>query len=155
MKEKIECIIEKVLIKLYKNDKELIGRGVCERAIVFRFGIYLQRIMSRDIELNEYNLDCEYNRNMDDLKRTENYQNGRYPDLIIHKRGSNLNNLLVIEFKKRNSSSSEDIKKINDFMSLNGEYKYRYGISIVLKEKEVIYKIKEFGGDWIQKKIKL
>lgn len=112
--------------------------------------------MNRDEELKHYNLDNEYNRNIDDLKRTDNYENGRYPDLIIHKRGNNKNNLLIIECKKENNNNlEEDINKINDFMVENGKYKYKYGISIIFKKHEVIYKIKEIGKNYEEKIIKL
>lgn len=63
MKKRIECILEKACKKIYKEDKYLINNRVSERAIVFRLGIYIQRLMSWDTELKFYNLDNEYNRN--------------------------------------------------------------------------------------------
>lgn len=89
MKEKILFILEKACKRIYKNDRYLIDNRVCERAIVFWLGIYIQRIISRDSQLKFYDLDNEYNRNGQDPKRTPNFKNGTYPDLIIHKRGSN------------------------------------------------------------------
>lgn len=86
MKNRLEKAIERACKNLYKRDKSLLDRNVNERAILFKFGIYLQRIMSRDEKLKFYDLDNEYNRNIYEVKRTENYPNGRYPDFIIHKR---------------------------------------------------------------------
>lgn len=154
MKEELENIIEKACKDLYKNDFYLIENRLHERAIVFRFGIYLQKYIDKSNNLKKYKLDNEYNRNMDELKRTPNYPNGRYVDLLLHERGSNNNNILIIECKTDwNDNTSEDIKKIEDFMILNGIYKFQYGVSIIFRTGEVSYKIKEKDGDWINKTI--
>ena len=44
---KIYKIIEKACIELYENDFYLIDNRVNERAIVFRFGIYVQELIDR------------------------------------------------------------------------------------------------------------
>lgn len=75
MKEKIQCILEKACKKIYKEDRDLINNRVSERAIVFRLGIYIQRLMSKDTELKFYNLDNEYNKNGQDLKRIPGFEN--------------------------------------------------------------------------------
>ena len=155
MKEKLEKVVERACKNLYRRDKSLLDRNVNERAILFRFGIYLQRIMSRDSKLKFYDLDNEYNRNMYEVKRTENYPNGRYPDFIIHKREKNDANLIVIEFKKENTDSEDDLKKIDDFMSLNSAYKYKFGMYIVFREDSILYKIKEAGNNYETKIIKM
>lgn len=155
MKEKLEKAVERACKNLYRRDKSLLNRNVNERAILFRFGIYLQRIMSRDDKLKSYDLDNEYNRNIYEVKKTENYPNGRYPDFIIHKRERNDANLFIIEFKKENTDSEDDLKKIDDFMSLNSVYKYKYGMYIVLRENSILYKIKESGNNYETKIINM
>lgn len=155
MKEKLEKAVERACKNLYRRDKSLLNRNVNERAILFRFGIYLQRIMSRDDKLKSYDLDNEYNRNIYEVKKTENYPNGRYPDFIIHKRERNDANLFIIEFKKENTDSEDDLKKIDDFMSLNSVYKYKFGMYIVLREDSILYKIKESGNNYETKIIKM
>lgn len=155
MKEKLEKAVERACKNLYRRDKSLLDRNVNERAILFRFGIYLQRILSRDSKLKFYDLDNEYNRNMYEVKRTENYPNGRYPDFIIHKREKNDANLIVIEFKKENTDSEDDLKKIDDFISLNSAYKYKFGMYIVFREDSILYKIKEAGNNYETKIIKM
>ena len=114
----IEKLIEKALDKLYKEDYDTLicinhKQHVGERACVFRFGIYLNQILKRYIQFREYNLDCEYNRSYDDPKRRSG---GMLiiPDIVLHKRGSNDNNLVVIEFKGWWSkvNQKEDICKI-------------------------------------------
>ena len=52
------------------------------------------------------------------------------PDLIIHKRGTNENNLLVLEFKTWwNNDQAEDKKRIELFKR---ELKYQYGATILI-----------------------
>lgn len=63
IKEKINQIID----KFYQKDKELLEyqnqyNTIAERCIAFRLGIYFQERFS------EYNVDCEYNRDMSIVK---------------------------------------------------------------------------------------
>lgn len=156
MKEELKNIIERACKKLYKEDIYLINNKVSERTIVFRFGIYLLRLMSRNQKLKSYTLDIEYNRNFSDPKRTINYKYGVCPDLIIHKRGSNDNNLLIMECKTYwNSDTTHDIDKINDFTNPYGEYRYKYGVSIIFKDSKIVYKIKEAGKDFEKNTIEI
>jgi hypothetical protein len=90
--------------------------------------------------LRTYNLDCEYNKNCNDIKETPRCPKGTKPDLIIHKRGNNDNNLLIIEFKSHSSKLrkykdfgvSKDVIKLEDFTS---NYKYNYQLGVLVKLK--------------------
>ena len=105
---------------LYENDQYLIsiegGHHVSERSIAHKLGCYLSNL------INEYNVDCEFNRNL---------------DAVIHKRGSNKDNLVVIEVKPWWNHKKEDF--INDENKLlyltdsNYQYKYKYGLSLIIK----------------------
>ena len=152
MKNKLENIIKEACEKLYKEDKYLIKFHVCERAIVFRFGIYLEEIMRRDEQLKKYNLDNEYNRNIKQPKLLPYHIRGVYPDLIIHKRGNNRNNLMIMECKTEwNNDIEDDLDKINYFVNSEGRYKYKYGISIIFNINEVILNITEDGIKYEEK----
>lgn len=155
MRGKLEKYIMEAFEMLYKNDKHLINNmpdsfrrldnkhHVGERSIVFRYAFYLQKLINEDEQLKRYHLDCEYNRNGIETKALPRFPNGTYPDLIIHKRGSNEYNLLVMEFKTYwNSDQKGDIEKIREFMDVHGSYKYKYGIAVLIgREKPII--------DWI------
>lgn len=112
--EELTGAINSCLDKLYENDSYLIlnyskdePNHVSERSIVFRFGIYFEEFVRE--KLPSYNLDSEYNRNKADKKFLPSWKSGCYPDIIIHKRGSNDDNFLVIEFKTWwNSEQSDD-----------------------------------------------
>lgn len=135
---------------LYKNDHYLILHEpsdsdhemdkyhyVGERAVVFRFAYYLQKILENNHLFQGLSVDCEYNRNLNDVKRTPKFPKGTYPDLILHKRGEESNNLLIMEFKAYwNKDISHDINKIKEFIDVNGDYGYVYGISVILGRKK-------------------
>lgn len=134
-KTEILTMINEALNELYECDSYLITNRVNERSIVFRFGYYFQRLINNS-PFSNYNMDCEYNKNHSNPKRTINFRNGTYPDIILHRRGRNGNNLLLIEFKtwwQRNNAS--DIQKIKDFTDQNGDYKYAMGLSIILNRE--------------------
>ena len=139
----IKRLIEKALDKLYKEDYNSLiclnhKKHIGERACVFRFGIYFSQILKREKQFKEYNLDCEYNRNYDDPKRKNN-GDLIIPDIILHKRGNNDNNIVVIEFKGWWSdvkSQKDDIYKLKELVDPCGKYKYQYGYSIKLNNVE-------------------
>ena len=139
----IKRLIEKALDKLYKEDYNSLiclnhEKHVGERACVFRFGIYFSQILKREKQFKGYNLDCEYNRNYDDPKRRNN-GDLMIPDIILHKRGNNDNNIVVIEFKGWWSdvkSQKDDIYKLKELVDPYGKYKYQYGYSIILNNVE-------------------
>ena len=55
------------------------------------------------------------------------------PDLIVHKRHSNEDNLLVLEFKTWwNKDQRADKNKIKGFINPNGMYHYKYGAVILI-----------------------
>ena len=153
---KIYKIIEKACIELYENDFYLIDNRVNERAIVFRFGIYVQELIDKNKFFDNYNVDNEYNRNIKDPKSFSNAENGVYPDLIIHHRGDNEHNLLIIECKTEwNSDVDRDIHKIRKFVDKKGIYKYRYGLSMIFEINKVECKFIEDGKQDINKTINL
>lgn len=124
--------IQSALTVLYVHDIYLIDHKVNERTIVNRFSIYLQEELN-ERGFSDFNMDVEYNRDHSDIKRTVRFSRGTYPDVIVHRRGSNEYNLCVIEFKPWWRSNTErDISKLIDFTSQDGKYKYSLGLSITL-----------------------
>jgi hypothetical protein len=103
-----------------------------ERPISHRLGFYLQSLFG------EYHVDCEYNRYLGTIKR----QNGQrvIPDIVVHKRKVNSDNLLIVEVKvKRNvdqagrdAEVTEDIEAIMEYTNQNGQFRYKWGAFIIL-----------------------
>ena len=148
-REKLENLIKNSLDMLYFKDYYLIcnhpqgckeDRHVSERGIVFRFGLYFYQLLNElnDKYFDELSLDVEYNRNFYDKKTLYSFNDGTFPDMIIHKRNSNDFNFLVLEFKTWwNKDNTRDIQKISGFMDKNQCYCYKYGATIFLDKNLV------------------
>ena len=145
LESKLLFYIKESLIDLYEHDNYLImikeaqhhdrnqhhEDHVGERAIVFRFGHYLQNRLDLDSDFRMYNLDCEYNRN--GTRQKELNGSDTYPDVILHVRGSNYHNIMVIEFKGYwNRDQSRDREKIRGFTNDKGVYKYSVGYTVLI-----------------------
>lgn len=124
------------LRQLYQKDYSLIDRQCNERSIVFRLGIYLNDIF----EKNGFDVDCEYNRNGNNPKKLESRsRKHNYPDLIVHKRESNQENLLIVEVKTQNDKIQDhinnDIDKLKGFTS-EEDYRYTLGAHVFILNKK-------------------
>jgi len=64
----------------------------------------------------EFDVDVEYNRNMESTKSTGDVRNP-FPDIIVHIRESNAHNMLAVEAKGHWSTSDQDNDKKNLFPS--------------------------------------
>ncbi len=123
--EEMKNALRLALQKFFLNDSFLIHNDVHERTLTFRLGIYLQELFP------SWNVDCEYNRNRRAIKKITTCREqprAVFPDIIIHRRGT-AQNLLVIEAKKNaNKQDKEaDIKKIEEYLN-DPTLKYRYGL---------------------------
>lgn len=134
-KSQVDEKVESAINKLIEKDSHLLIIDVNERSISHRLALYLQE------QFDDWDVDCEYNRNTDQTKMLNikkqiqttvneiqaDDTEGKtvFPDIIVHIRGTN-DNLLVIEMKKSSSSVSKDfdIKKLEAFADQLG-YKYR------------------------------
>ena len=136
----LEKVITQALDELYTRDYYLLEHKLHERSIVFRYAHYLQNIIDCYEEFKDYNLDLEYNRNGNNPKHIPIRDNGAIPDLIIHKRGSNKDNLLIIEFKTYwDTEVDDDYKKLSCFVNPRGKYRYTVGLSIIFgRERESV-----------------
>lgn len=132
--EKLKSVLEEALKRFYGSEAQefLINEGV-ERSCVFRIGMYMQDLIWHDIDgcCNDLNLDCEYNKALGLPKRNDENEIIS-PDLIIHKRNTN-KNLMVIEFKGYwNINTDGDLVKLKEFTKSDGKYKYQIGALVVL-----------------------
>ncbi len=131
MEDLIEKVKEAINI-LYKEDKILFNNNVSERCLVYNFAKHFINLLDSE-EYKGLNVDLEYNRNCKGMKTIEN-QLTSYPDLILHKRGSNSDNRMVIEFKKWNNlyRLNKDRKKLSSFKT---EYGYKLCMLIVFHKE--------------------
>jgi hypothetical protein len=123
-----------------------------ERAITHKLAEYLQ------CRFPHLNVDCEYNRNTlkgwnapkavyvfgyevrkkiaPSLETDDLLAVSAYPDIIVHRRLTHNENLLVVEIKKRSSKvdRDHDYKKLRAFTenSERNSYHFRYGVFLLL-----------------------
>lgn len=146
--ELLITLLKNAVDKCYENDKTLIDRSM-EQASVARIFYYMQRTIDTDDrfeQFREYNLDCEYNKNMYNPKRLHPDEWGKRPDIILHKRLENTKNILILEFKngsdtnQQNHNIEADYEKLKEFTHQQGVYKYSLGVSIKLSHRIPLYK---------------
>lgn len=157
---KIDIIkkVELAIYILFTNDFWLLQNDLSEKSITHKLAEYLQHLF-----LN-YNVDCEYNGNIERgkngrkrinvlkqelfkkglLKEKENneidsdYTDRQvFPDIIIHERGTNKNNLCIVEVKKSTSRVPFDYDEIK-LQAYTTDYygndlKYKIGLFIEFK----------------------
>lgn len=160
----IKSVIQSCISLLYsESERELFernnGKGLCERAIVFRFAYYLQKT------IENFYVDCDFNSSYPEngnnrsqpqpgkpIRNENGTKTGRFVDIIIHKRGNfennepNTSNFLCLEIKKWNNHNKKQIEKDkNNLKALTTTYGYRYGFYLSIhkikkKTKWTIYK---------------
>ena len=135
-RDEIEARVLCALSMLVERDRHLLDVDVHERSITTHLREYLGKLFP------EWNVDGEYNRHGDDIKRLkEFYRNCTgvespkdsdvVPDIIVHKRGKPCN-LLVVEVKKTTSKGSNkaDICKLKAFKK---DPRFSYSHALFLK----------------------
>ena len=133
--EELFTKVKEALIVLFGQDHDLLHADASERSITHKLAEYLQR------QFRGLNVDCEYNRRGHEVKKLEAHD--VLPDVVIHRRLQDTDNLLVIEVKinkKRRSASQGEIdkdrKKLERFTSESGNYKYALGLFMLFDVKE-------------------
>lgn len=115
---------------LLQEDSYMIEIGVHERAIVARLGQHLEPLFP------SYSVDCEYNRHGIETKRADVPaecasridEAGKaiiIPDLIVHRRGHDKNNLLVVEAKKSTDPRGSNCDRLR-LAALQRELEYEF-----------------------------
>lgn len=70
------------------------------------------------------------------------------PDIIVHKRGNNDDNLIVIEVKPwwndKSKAFIKDENKLAYLTNYNNQYKYKYGFSLIINKNREDTEVKIF-----------
>lgn len=144
----IKGAIASALDRVYSQDNSLIERRAHERSISFRFGLYFSEIIEQTSfgDDDELIIDAEYNRNLFNAKNMQGFNapQGILPDIILHHRGFNDKNIVVIEFKGHWSGNGRDDEKLRGFTNQEiNDYHYGLGVFILLcpalNECEIVY----------------
>jgi len=153
--EEIKSKLCIALKKLYVKDWFLLEKSVHERSITHKLAEYLQELFP------DYDVDCEYNNDIDSRKKfisnnamdklklelekikidsnasdllaeIKKLSKNFYPDIIIHKRNSNKHNLLIIEAKKENRDTSFDEEKLKAMTAKDKNSRYKYRLGALV-----------------------
>ena len=142
IRQRFECALR----NFYRKEALLIKYKVSERALTHKLAEHLQKLFPR------HNVDCEYNKVGDgdpkrvgvlmagdpacphDCARCPNNKCVIFPDIIVHRRGTEVN-LLVIEAKTAWSrrAAERDHEKLAA-LTASGEYHYQLGIALCFTE---------------------
>jgi len=157
IRRRFECALR----SFYRKEALLIKYKVSERALTHKLAEHLQKLFPR------HNVDCEYNKVgwgdskrlgvlmeadpdcPQDCARCPNNKCVIFPDIIVHRRGTEVN-LLVIEAKTEWSrrASERDHEKLAA-LTASGEYHYQLGIALCFTESfaDTMKTIKEYPAE--------
>lgn len=132
--EAIDNLVNRAIDLLVKNEPQLLELNVTERALSHHLARYLGELVPEG-----FNVDCEYNRHSDVPKRLnlpsrqaedrEIRATTVFPDIIVHKRDSDTDNLLVLEMKKPGENLIYDEAKLRAFRK---ELRYVHTAHVIL-----------------------
>lgn len=150
-REEVHARLDAALERLVGRDAYLFENNLLERCIAARLAMYLQQ------EFPDHNVDVEYNRDADIPKRmglpdecaNDVDEHGRslvVPDVIVHRRGPEGPNVLVLEVKKTTNPAPLhcDQRRIRAFQA---QYGYEFAALIMCetrKDRVVAAQIVEF-----------
>lgn len=159
--EDIKKLMCGALDAFYRKDRNLFAdkqgnKEVCERCMVHRIAHYMINEMDANDKYSWTDLDCEYNRNKHADKiikapkpgEEEPNDHKSYPDLIIHRRLQNENNLLVAEFKRGDPKPEDydyDGRKLEYFTSPGSRYRFNFGFYIELRQDKASVEVYKDG----------
>jgi hypothetical protein len=129
--DQVRSHVDQAVSLVIKNDAFLLDHAANERSITHKLAEYLQQ------EFPQYHVDCEYNKhgvNVKRLPRRCNQGNSEfvYPDIVVHLRGNDNHNVLVIEAKPRKYRAVPecDRAKLEAFTESGGGFRYQFGLFI-------------------------
>jgi len=139
--QQLKETLASALKQLFEDDQELLSRDVNERTLSFRLAHYLTPLYP------DHDVDCEYNRHGDAIKRLPapdpaltNDTKGKtiFPDILVHERGNDENNHILIEIKKSdNTDTARDIEKLRSLTAPGRGYFYQYGLHLTFGENRL------------------
>ena len=115
------CAIE----KLFELDQKLLVIDAAERTIASQMARHLRPYFEN------FDIDVDYNR-MGEAPKAVRYDEKPervYPDIVVHLRGTNADNMLVIELKKDTNRETKD-RDIRKLRAYRRELHYRHALFV-------------------------
>lgn len=134
--EYVRLAVAAAIDTLCAADEHLLAANCSERSLSHMFAVHLSS------KFPGYNVDCEYNRDGfnvkklmlgDHLSTTSEALDAVtvFPDVIVHKRGTSVHNLLVVEIKKASSADNGDFD-IRKLQAFKAQMAYEFAAFIVV-----------------------
>ena len=123
-KQIISDALKEVVSECYYEEADMHEVALCHRLAVY---------LEKSEKFDGYLIDCEYNRNETNVKKNppDKVKNCAFrPDIIVHKRGSDDDNLIMIEAKKASANPSEKEEEKKRLRRHAEEYKYCYAFYV-------------------------
>lgn len=144
-----DCILLS-LSSLVQHDLELIERSVKEECINHRFAHYIELSLLNlfddidDVTNTKICVDVEYNKNMSNAKSisSANISINIRPDILVHERLSNENNIMVVECKMLKFDAHAKLKLKQ--LALD-PYNYKYCLCLVYRPSHEDMKLHIFN----------
>lgn len=135
-RDEVEDLVRYAIDALVENDGVLLEVNVSERSLSYRLAHY---ISLSDAIKPPLVVDCEYNRHFGDPKRLrlpsrtardrELRATTVFPDIVVHERNADNNNVFVLELKKPGESLTYDDLKLRAFVA---ELGYAHAAHLIL-----------------------
>jgi len=132
--DQVRALVDAAIARVVRDERELLDRNVSERALTH----HLARFIREGVPPS-FVVDVEYNRHIDDPKRLllpprqaaddELRATTVFPDIVVHVRGADEHNLLVLEVKKPGGDLDYDERKLRAFRE---QLRYRYTAHVIL-----------------------
>lgn len=121
-REEANALVNSAIDQLLEHDSALLNLNVTERSLSHRLAHYMAL---SEIIRPPLTVDCEYNRHFGDPKRLnlpprkaldrEIRATTVFPDILVHERNTDANNLVVLELKKPGEDIAYDERKLLAF----------------------------------------
>jgi hypothetical protein len=138
-KDEIAGALNRALDAFAERDKHLLAADASERSMSHQIAVHLAK------EIPGYDVDCEYNRDGFDVKRLhlghrpasddDDEAVTVFPDIIVHRRGTNDDNLLVVEMNKAAARGGFDYD-YGKLQAFRAELKYTWAVHLVLGQDQ-------------------
>lgn len=129
-REEATNLVSHALDQLIKHDTQLLDLKIGERALHFRIAYYMAQSQIIKLPLT---LDCEYNRHFGNEKQLQlpvlQGPSRVLPDILVHQRNTDENNMLVLEIKRPGQRLTHDQNKLRAFVN---QLQYRHAGHIII-----------------------
>lgn len=137
--DEIKAILSASLGRLFEQDDFLLRYAAHERSVAHKIAVYLGSAFEghRHVDL-EYNLHGHLIKRLagiqecDDERRTDRI----FPDIVVHMRGTDEFNTLVVEVKTGNGSRACDVRKLQLLTDPSNGYGYQLGVFLRFNGQE-------------------